>query len=421
MPTFWKRGPQTVRPRLPYQVWLLFCLLVFAATAVIVSCCGYRDWVALAAPATYTASGDLVQPGPPSAYGEPVANGPQKATAPIRRLALRQTGDSPQHAAEALQAAAEGHIRDGRAKWKSCMDERVSKARQAAENARKAYAEAASQLEAHHRQMASAANASRRSSSLEPPAPSLPRMIDNPQWLDLQQQLSRLERRYKQLLVDRMPLHPAVQDVAGRMSDLKARLAGMPQRIPADRARVSQTGGRSPSAPRLAQNPLPATAAKPQNTRVSRPPDTKIESELTAAVERARQVQSQAELEERLAVQAEQAMPTFTLQAVKVIRSPPPRNSAWRRLLATTLATSLLMALGFGSFTAGAGIEPPVTSPAELETEFGITVLGTVPATNAASPRRIRRRFRLRWLLIGLGLSIMGVCPMIAIWGIAAR
>jgi hypothetical protein len=78
-----------------------------------------------------------------------------------------------------------------------------------------------------------------------------------------------------------------------------------------------------------------------------------------------------------------------------------------------------MMALGFGSFTAGAGIEPPVTNVAELEGDLGLTVLGTVRAANAStnSAAKTRRRSRLRSVLIALGLTLMCVCPVIAIWG----
>ena len=46
MPPFWNRTPQTVRPRLSYRASALFCLLVFAFTAIIVYWRGHKGWTA---------------------------------------------------------------------------------------------------------------------------------------------------------------------------------------------------------------------------------------------------------------------------------------------------------------------------------------------------------------------------------------
>ncbi len=417
MPPFWNRTPQTVRPRLSYRASALFCLLVFAFTAIIVYWRGHKGWTAFGAPPTYTATGYLVQQLPPSSRAAPATSQPKRDA----RICLRETSDTPEKAVEAVKALAERQMRDGRAEWKGRVDARAMKARQIAEDARKACAEATSQLNAYTRQIGEAAGAGTLQAAVKPAATPAA-MIDNPQWLDLQEQVSSLQRRYDELLVDRTPLHPAVQEVVARMAGLKERMAAVAQRIPASRENTSPAKTPHGSGiPTPADRPAEEGAVNVQNADAIARPDTKKWSELTAAVERARHARSEAELAEELALQARQAAPAIALEATEVVENPPPSNAGWRRMLATTLATGLLMALGFGSFTAGAGIEPPITNVAELEADLGVTVLGTVRAANASadSAQRIRRRSHLRRLLIALGLIVMCVCPVIALWGMA--
>ena len=62
-------------------------------------------------------------------------------------------------------------------------------------------------------------------------------MIDNPLWLDLQRQVADLERRRDQLLVDRTPLHPSVQEIEGRLAEVKEQFAATPRQIPDNRVK----------------------------------------------------------------------------------------------------------------------------------------------------------------------------------------
>ena len=57
-------------------------------------------------------------------------------------------------------------------------------------------------------------------------------MVDNPEWVELDRQLGELQRRHDDLLKDRTPLHPAVQDLALRIEELQRQMANMPRQIP---------------------------------------------------------------------------------------------------------------------------------------------------------------------------------------------
>ena len=57
-------------------------------------------------------------------------------------------------------------------------------------------------------------------------------MVENPEWSELDRQLGVLERRHDEMLNDRTPLHPAVQDLALRIEELQRQVANMPRQIP---------------------------------------------------------------------------------------------------------------------------------------------------------------------------------------------
>ena len=73
-------------------------------------------------------------------------------------------------------------------------------------------------------------------STTSTPPPPQPAMVDNPVWLDLQRQVSGLEARRDQLLIDRTPLHPAVQEIDRRLAEAKEQLATTAHQIPDNRA-----------------------------------------------------------------------------------------------------------------------------------------------------------------------------------------
>ena len=78
------------------------------------------------------------------------------------------------------------------------------------------------------------------------------------------------------------------------------------------------------------------------------------------------------------------------------------------------------MAFGVGTLSAGANIQPPVASVAEVQAAACVPVMATIPATNPGpSPLWLsRRQKRLRCTLLAVGLLLMLACPAAAIWGL---
>jgi len=94
-----------------------------------------------------------------------------------------------------------------------------STAREAADHARHEFHEAQSHLDAF---LAGQLDAAREALNrpLPPPPPPKPQpttTADNPEWTALEHQLGELRQRRTGLLVDRTPLHPAVQAVEAQL------------------------------------------------------------------------------------------------------------------------------------------------------------------------------------------------------------
>ncbi len=143
-------------------------------------------------------------------------------------------------------------------------------------------------------------------------------------------------------------------------------------------------------------------------------------NELTAAVETTGRACRQAEAAEKQARNAQRAGPQYSVVYAQAVEIQPMSDQGWRRLMGTTLMAGLLMALGTGSLSAGAGIEPPVASAAEVQAATGVPIVATIPAANPlADPRTLsRRRTRVRRTFLAIGLILIAAAPLAAIWGV---
>jgi hypothetical protein len=79
-----------------------------------------------------------------------------------------------------------------------------------------------------------------------------------------------------------------------------------------------------------------------------------------------------------------------------------------------------LMTFGVGAMSAGAMIEPAAATVAEVQADAGVAMAGMIPA-DYPLPDVIalsRRQSLLRRAFVALGLILVVVCPMLAIWGV---
>jgi len=425
------------RSKSSQQTSLALCLLVFTLTGAIVYWRGVQNWVSVGLLPTYTATVSLFQQAANPADREAAASLSDSQT----RVAFTQTEATAEQAIQQVKAQAARYASRHREEWSARTEEPYLKAKQAAENASKAHAETMAQLVAFSRRLDEARQTAAKTKVQVKPVAIEPRMVDNPRWQALQNQLVALQREDEQLRTQRTPLHPAVQEMAARIAGVEKQLAAIPPRIPARHAEtaeaINQEAARQGSSVPAVENNEQETAA---NTPMSlapidgkgvhesvsalraiaaAPQDEDRWIELVAAVDRTRRDCNEAELAEKAALLAKQAGPTFALDEVQVVENVPPVDYGWRRLIATTLGTSLMMAIGFGAFTKGAEIEPTLASAAQLEADLNIPILGVVPATDPIdSTAKYDRQSRNRKTLIALGLFLMCVCPLAAIWGI---
>ena len=201
-------GPATVRPRSWGKVPWLVCLLAFCATALLVYRWGRENWRSLRSDRMYTAAAYVVECSRPHAAET--------------RFPVIGVAQSPRRAAEKANTAADRYADQRRAQWQAARDRLRLTAQQTAQRARLDFAQSETRARHSTRQMRQAAAAvAPAPPTAEPPTAEPP--TDNPQWLELRQQLEELKRRRGQLLVDRTPLHPAVQAVEVRIAATEAR------------------------------------------------------------------------------------------------------------------------------------------------------------------------------------------------------
>lgn len=403
MVTLWKRAATTVRPRSRGGAPLLPCVLLFGLTATAVYRWGGDNWVPVSPHPSYTATAYVV----PRVPGGPPDVATPTATRAEDRIPVRYADADPQRAAKIAYAWAERYIHDCTAEWNRRMEEACSKAREMLAKSRQAHARSVARLDAFRRQLVLAAEAAAKArSTVEPPRPLPPRLVDNPQWLDLDHQLTELQWWHEQLLVDRTPLHPTVRDFAGRIAGFKEQLAAIPRQIPDTQA--GEANAKPPSAPPPMPEALVTTT------------DQETLAELTAAVERTRQACEEAESADAQAIAVRQTVPQFTIDRAKVVEDSSAPDYGWRRLMGTAVMAGLLMAIGIASLWAGAKIEPAVGTIEEVRHDVGAPVVAIIPADNPLPDPAAtgRGQVRSRRALIAAGLVLIIASPAIAVWGV---
>jgi hypothetical protein len=304
-----------------------------------------------------------------------------------------------EQAVQDVNALAGSYADTYRAEWKVSVDRAYEGARTATERAADQLRQAQGQLDAVlDRQIQAVREASQRLQP--PPAPAVPAPVENPDWTELNRQLSELLRHRSELLASRTPQHPVVQDVEARIDTVRQRLALVPRHVPGAAA--------SPPAVKMET----AAAAVP-SAALADPAEL---AGLQRAVEGAGRTHHEAVRVERLAWQARLREPTIEIQSAP---EPPPLPRRWlpaAMALLGALATGLTMVVGLGMISAGSGIEPPLGTAEQLQAAARAPVVGVVPgdAGQHAPASRAARLRLLRWALMLLGaLGLSGSLVML--------
>jgi hypothetical protein len=355
---------------------------MFLLTAAVIYAAGRSHWQAI--PPTYAATAYVVE---------------KMSDA---RTPFSATDTDPQRAVEAANAQAERFAAERQSQWRSNWEMPRTRAYGVLEQTRQERNDSEARLDAFERQQRGATMPDADANALRHESPAGPTMIDNPARLDLQQQVSKLERRRDQLLVSRTSLHPAVQECEERLAAVRSKMALVPETVPATMAGHAATAGSSPG----------ERGTTDENQR-------KL-SQLAAEVANRRAAFEAAEREMRQIAQKQQSGTQFVVQYATAVQNPAETDYSWQRLLWTMFAASALMAFGVGSIALGVSIEPPIVSVEEVEDELGEAVIGVVPTDEPApDAAEIRQQIRVRRTAIAAGVLLMAACLVVAIGGVS--
>lgn len=376
----WANPRQIVRPRSSGRVSVLLCLLLAGLCSLAVYRWGYEHWWPARAKPTYTATAYVVEPDSTAA-----------------RVPFASTDADPQRAREAADAMAELYVSDRQKEWRGRTDQSLAEARRWVEEAGEKHRQSIAQLEAFKQKRHEAAVGENNAVAKFPRQ----NTITNPQWLKLEQESTQLIKQRDDLLATRTEQHPAVIEVSDKLVEIERQMAAIPRDIPFSDEAAEQDVSMSETGEKTDQD-----ASK------------KLQA-LTAAVSEAEESLREAELAAKDAEERLDSTPRYSVEYAGVVENPPAFDYGWRRLMWTTLAAGLMMAFGAGTFSFGAGVEPPVGSALEVKRATGKSVVGTIPSENAAADQaEIHRQTNLQRTAITIGLLLILVCPVVAVWGV---
>ena len=321
------------------------------------------------------------------------------------RVSIRLTDTAPTEAVGSVNALAHAYAEIYRTEWKSQGELACQKARQTSATARRQYQEAKSQLDAFRAQQQAAQNTPLPRATQRPAPAVSPSLIDNPAWSELNQQLAVLRQERTKLLIDRTSAHPAVQEVESRIDAVRQQIATVPRQIPAEPAQTKPIA--TPEVP--AEQPVAVASPTAAETAALR--------QLETAVAEAQHASETAAKAERETLGVNRQPPKIELAlAEPPIAAPAPRSTM--STLFAALAAGVTTVMGLGMISAGASIEPPLTTVAQLESALHVPIIGVVPSTDVSDePPTATGRPRLaRWLLIFAGVLIwVGCAAMLAL------
>jgi hypothetical protein len=266
-----------------------------------------------------------------------------------------------------------------RSQWKVEAEQAYSAAQEKLREAQRQAAEADSRLESLRQRQNDAAAAPAGRSEL----PNVV-MVDNPQWTEAVRRLAELEERRRVLLFERTPLHPSVQEIEMRITDMRREMAAIPPK-------TAQVVGPLPSVPRYSS--LPAV----------------MPADLDAAQQTAQILHRQVQQTEAAAQQAladRGVELCIDIAPAEALPDQPASNRSTAALLTTALAAAATSVIGLGMISFAASLTPAVSTVGELQALLPVPILGVVPATNATgNPTRTAARRRLaRYYAVFLGL-----------------
>jgi uncharacterized protein involved in exopolysaccharide biosynthesis len=389
------KKPMAVRPRSARKIPLWFCLLIAGLACAIVYWRGLDRCTPANVGSSYTATAYVVE----------------RSSTPNSveiQIPIAYSDQNQQHAKKVVNALADRYVEDRNTEWQEHTEKLLSKDREATEILRCELAENEKQLEMLRKQITEKDAIPQAVLGQE----QSPATIDNPEWLDLNRRLFVLKQRHDAMLIDRTPLHPAVQDLAVQIEDTKEQMAAIPRQIP---QKLPSSFKRGPE-DEGGKSPKPFAIAK-----IISDQDQQKLNELTQSVESSRLAYAKAEAAEKKTLAQQPPESQYFVVYAEEAENAVASNDGWRRLLVTTLMAGMFMVFGVGAFSAGVAIDPPVGTIGQIQKSARVPVLGTIPAKKPISnPESLNlHQSQERLTLFSIGLILMAACPVVAYWGIS--
>jgi uncharacterized protein involved in exopolysaccharide biosynthesis len=375
-------------------------------------------------------------------------------TSPPGELAVSviYTNPSAQYSAQLANTLAGCYADDCRAEWKRQTQRAYAAAREATDRAQQEFLQAKAGLEEFAQQhlsspqpgqSANPIDANQQQAGNGSPGPTEPRQSDpqtpaaatpsdqpsvgapspgeSPEWIELSQRLAVLKRRRAELLTDRTPLHPEVQETDLQIAALERQLAAIPREVsaksPDQPAAADESSDEQGSVP-PAGDEARATGVTPVPPAGNRAETARTFQTLKQAADQTTAAYLKAFQQERGAWQEHQREPRIDLDLARP--SPPRVPTAPPRLalLLAALAAGLTVAAGVVMISAGAAVQFPLTTVEQARNALPVPVVGIIPETHPTrQPTSVPRRPGIiRWILIAGGLVVISACVGMLLW-----
>lgn len=247
-------------------------------------------------------------------------------------------------------------------------------------------------------------------------------MIDNPQWVEIDQARQTLLDRRAEMLTTRTAEHPAIRDLDLKIAQLEHSMAGIPRQI-RDDAEPSVVTHPMVDAPRM-QPPPHAEGSRPAARDPSavvgrvvpaeEAPDHGLAAQkysaLSAAADEAQESYDRLAEAELGAYQRRLEMPSVDLRLAPRCENATAGHGS-SRLLLVALLSGLAMAAGVGMISAGLGADPPLQTMAEAQAALPVPVVGAVPFRGDSAGQAEPRTSGSRWLALW-GLALVAICGL---------
>jgi hypothetical protein len=334
-----------------------------------------------------------------------------QGTAQQPEIAIACTGDDATETIHLVNQLAKQYATAEHGRLERIASRRHQQSQQTAEQSQQELAGAVARLDRALKQQASTQQPSGESRPPLPPEtePAKPLMVDNPLWLQLNRELTALERRQAELLVDRTPLHPEVQAVVTQIAELREKQTHVPRQIPDPSGRVAA------AMPPQSMSIEVQEAGSLGHVVTEKPEAVRELATLRAAVDQAqRKATRLAELERQASAQ-KLAVPLIDVQLAQQCQVSREPLGVSLPLLLTALSAGLAMAIGVGMVLVSLPRRHPVQTVAELQSLVPVPIIGTISLAEPSRPQRSSRSLvsLVRALTFTYGMTLISVCLLI--------